>query len=80
MDLQSFGQVVLLTAIIAGLIGFYIRPLFVWGKKIIRHTLIRPRYQKRIMIASRGKIEHMAEFSQKKETQNKTTEKPDTAL
>ncbi|MGL5759447.1 hypothetical protein [Plesiomonas sp.] len=65
MDLQSFGQVVLITAIIAGLIGFYTRPAFVWGKKVVLRMLIRPRYQKRIMIASLGKVERVAEFSQK---------------
>ncbi|MGL4979215.1 MAG: hypothetical protein ACRC5U_06485 [Plesiomonas sp.] len=69
MDLQSLGQVVLITAIIAGLIGFYIRPVFVWGKTIVLRALIRPRYQKRIMRVSLGKIERVAEFYQKQGTQ-----------
>ncbi|MGL4600177.1 MAG: hypothetical protein ACRCVE_01465 [Plesiomonas sp.] len=73
MDLQSFSQVVLLTAIIAGLAGFYARSICVWSKKIVLRMFTRPRYQKRIMIASSGKIEHVAEFSQKRdiETQKK---------
>ncbi len=75
MDLQSFGQVVLITAVIAGLIGFYTRPIFVWGKKIVLRALIRPRYQKRIMRVSLGKIERVAEFSQKQGAQKQGAQK-----
>lgn len=77
MDLQSFGQVVLITAVIAGLIGFYTRPIFVWGKKIVLRALIRPRYQKRIMRVSLGKIERVAEFSQKQGAQKQVQQKSD---
>ncbi|MGL5990741.1 MAG: hypothetical protein ACRCZT_03590 [Plesiomonas sp.] len=77
MDLQSFVQVVLITAIIAGLIGFYIRPVFVWGKTIVLHALIRPRYQKRIMRVSLGKIERVAEFYQKQGAQKQDPQKSD---
>ncbi|MGL6296652.1 MAG: hypothetical protein ACRC3K_09655, partial [Plesiomonas sp.] len=58
-------------------IGFYIRPVFVWGKTIVLRALIRPRYQKRIMRVSLGKIERVAEFYQKQGAQKQDPQKSD---
>ncbi|MGL4270495.1 MAG: cellulose biosynthesis protein BcsF [Plesiomonas sp.] len=49
MDLVSFGQVTLITAVLAGLLGFYLRPLWQVVHRMLRHVLRRPRYNKRLM-------------------------------
>ncbi|KAB7675583.1 hypothetical protein [Plesiomonas shigelloides] len=49
MDLVSFSQVTLITAIIAGLLGFYLRPIWQVAQRVLLHMVRRPRYNKRLM-------------------------------